>query len=148
MAGSGTDLAQAATDLIEAFNQADWERFRGLLASGAVYTETGTGRRVEGAGAYLQLVQGWKEAFPDVTGTIRHKVVSGDTAAQEILWEGTHTRPMQTPAGTLEPTGQRISVEASVWMRFEEGLVREVHHYLDVLVVLQQIGAIPTEAAA
>ena len=148
MAGSGTDLAQAATDLIEAFNRADWERFRGLLAPDVVYAETGTGRRVEGADAYLQLVQAWKEALPDVAGTIRQAICMGDTAAQEILWEGTHTGPLQTPGRTLEPTGQRISVEASVWSRFDDGLVREVHHYLDVLMLLQQIGAIPTEPAA
>jgi len=42
--------------------RADWERFRGLLAPDAVYAETGTGRRVEGADAYVALVQGWKRA--------------------------------------------------------------------------------------
>ena len=148
MAGSGTDLAQAATDLIGAFNEADWERFRGLLAPDAVYAETGTGRRVQGADAYLQLVQAWKDAFPDVSGTVNQTIVSGDTVAQELRWDGTHTGPMQTPAGTLEPTGRRISTEASLWSRFEDGLVREVHHYLDVMMLLLQIGAIPTDSAA
>jgi steroid delta-isomerase-like uncharacterized protein len=148
MAGSGADLAQAATDLIGAFNEADWERFRGLLAPDAVYAETGTGRRVEGADAYLQLVQAWKDAFPDATGTVNQTIVSGDTVAQEVRWDGTHTGPMQTPAGTLEPTGRRISTEASLWSRFEDGLVREVHHYLDVMMLLLQIGAIPTDSAA
>jgi ketosteroid isomerase-like protein len=146
MAGPGTDLAQAATDLIEAFNRADWERFRGLLAPDVVYAETGTGRRVEGADAYLQLVA-WKEA---ATRRGRHDP-SGDLHGRHrgaILWEGTHTGPLRTPGRTLEPTGQRISVDASVWSRFADGLVREVHHYLDVLMLLQQIGAIPTEPAA
>jgi steroid delta-isomerase-like uncharacterized protein len=141
------DLTQLAADLIDAFNKADWERFRGTLAPDAVYAETGTGRRVEGADAYVQLCQGWKVALPDVRGTIRGAVASGDTVAQELLWEGAHTGPMQTPGGTLEPSGARISVEASLWARFDGDKAREVHHYLDVLTLLQQIGAIPAAPA-
>ena len=57
-----------ATDLIDAFNQANWDRLRGLLAPAVRYAETGTGRRVEGVDAYLQLCQGWKEAFSDAAG--------------------------------------------------------------------------------
>ena len=141
------DLTQTAADLIEGFNDADWERVRGLIASDIVYTETGTGRRVDGADAYLELLQGWKDALPDVHGTIRGALAGEETVAQELLWEGTHEGPMQTPAGTLEASGARISVEASLWAGFEGGRVQEVHHYLDVLTLLQQIGAMSAPPA-
>ena len=143
MTGAGFDLTQTSADLIDAFNQADWERFRGVLSPDTVYTETGTGRRVEGADAYVRLCQGWKVALPDVRGTIRGAIATEDQVAQEILWEGTHTGPMETPAGTLPPSGAQISVEASLWIRFHGDKAREVHHYLDVLSLLQQIGAMP-----
>ena len=147
MTEAGVDLTQASADLIDAFNEADWERFRGVLSPDAVYTETGTGRRVEGADAYVALCQGWKVALPDVRGTIRGAIAAEDLVAQEILWEGTHTGPMETPGGTLPPSGAQISVEASLWVRFHGDKAREVHHYLDVLSLLQQIGAIPREPA-
>jgi steroid delta-isomerase-like uncharacterized protein len=147
MSQAGVDLTQASADLIDAFNEADWERFRGVLSPDAVYTETGTGRRVEGADAYVALCQGWKVALPDVRGTIRGAIAAEDLVAQEILWEGTHTGPMETPGGTLPPSGAQISVEASLWVRFHGDKAREVHHYLDVLTLLQQIGAIPREPA-
>jgi steroid delta-isomerase-like uncharacterized protein len=147
MTQAGVDLTQASADLIDAFNEADWERFRGVLSPDTVYTETGTGRRVEGADAYLTLCQGWKVALPDVRGTIRGAIAAEDLVAQEILWEGTHTGPMETPGGTLPPSGAQISVEASLWVRFHGDKAREVHHYLDVLTLLQQIGAIPREPA-
>jgi steroid delta-isomerase-like uncharacterized protein len=143
MTEAGFDLIQASADLIDAFNEADWERFRGVLAPDTVYTETGTGRRVEGADAYMALCQGWKVALPDVRGSIRGAIATEDQVAQEILWEGTHTGPMETPGGTLPPSGAQISVEASLWVRFHGDKAREVHHYLDVLSLLQQIGAIP-----
>ncbi len=143
MTEAGVDLTQASADLIDAFNEADWGRFRGVLSPDTVYAETGTGRRVEGAEAYVTLCQGWKVALPDVRGTIRGAIATEDQVAQEILWEGTHTGPMETPGGTLPPSGAQISVEASLWIRFDGDKAREVHHYLDVLSLLQQIGAIP-----
>jgi hypothetical protein len=45
--------------------------------------------------------------------------------------------------GSSSRRGARISVEASLWARFEGDKAREVHHYLDVLTLLQQIGAMP-----
>jgi hypothetical protein len=65
MARTEGDIAGAAAELIDAFNEADWSRLRPLLASDLVYDETGTGRRVEGADAYVALLDGWKAAFPD-----------------------------------------------------------------------------------
>jgi len=143
MSHTATDINQAAADLTHAFNDADWDRFRNRLAPELVYNETGTGRRAEGVDAYLALCQGWKEAMPDVSGTIRRSVAADGTVAQEVLWEGTHTGPMQTPAGTIEATGNRVSALGTLWVTFEGDKAREVTHHLDVLTVLQQMGALP-----
>ena len=147
MTQAGVGLSQASADLIDAFNEADWERFRGVLSPDVVYAETGTGRRIEGAEAYVALCQGWRVALPDVRGTIRAAIAAEDRVAQEILWEGTHTGPMETPAGALPPSGAQISVEASFWVRFDGDKAREIHHYLDVLTLLQQTGGIPRDQA-
>ena len=143
MSRTATDLNQAAADLTRAFNDADWDRFRSGLAPDTVYNETGTGRRVEGADDYVALAKGWKEAMPDVSGTIRKSLAGDGTVAQEVLWEGTHTGPMQTPAGTIEATGNRVSALGTLWVTFEGDKAREVTHHLDVLTVLQQVGALP-----
>jgi steroid delta-isomerase-like uncharacterized protein len=131
------------TDLIDAFNEADWDRFQEHLARQVLYTETGTGRRVEGAAAYVQLCQGWKEALPDATGTVSNAIAGDDIAALEIRWDATHTGPLETPAGTIPASGNRIAVDASFWARYEGDRIQEIHHHLDVLALLQQIGALP-----
>jgi predicted ester cyclase len=143
MSHTATDINRAAADLTHAFNDADWDRFRNGLAPDAVYNETGTGRRVVGADAYLALCKGCKVAIPDVSGSIRKSVAGDGTVAQEVLWEGTHTGPMQTSTGTIEPTGNRVSVLGTLWVTFEGEKAREVTHHLDVLTVLQQMGALP-----
>ena len=88
-----------AADFIDAFNQADWDRFRSQLADDAVYEEAGTGRRVEGADPYVELCQGWRRALPDCHGTIRSELADGPLVAQEIAWEGTQVGALPTPGG-------------------------------------------------
>jgi steroid delta-isomerase-like uncharacterized protein len=142
MSAQAAELRRA-TDLIDAFNRADWDRLRGVLAPDVRYSETGTGRQAEGADAYLQLCQGWKDAFSDAAGTVINAAGGEDVAVLEIRWEGTHTGPLETPAGAVPPSGNRISVDASFWTRDEGDAIGEIHHHLDVLTMLQQIGALP-----
>jgi predicted ester cyclase len=108
-----------------------------------IYQETGTGRRAESADAYLQLLQGWKQAFPDATGTIRNVVANGNTVVQELEWTGTQTGDMPTPAGVLPASGKRIVVLASLWYTFQGDTIQEVHHHLDIMTMMAQLGAIP-----
>lgn len=134
---------QLAEAVITAFNAADWAQLRATVAPNLVYTETGTQRRVENLEAYLQLLQGWKQALPDAQGTILKNVSQGNTAVQEVIWEGTQTGPLPTPTGTLPPSGKAIRVPAAVWYTVDGDLVQEIHHYLDVQTLLQQLGALP-----
>ncbi len=137
------DLTQVAAAFIKAFDAGDWQQFRAPLSSDLAYEETGTGRRTQDAEAYVQLVQGWKQAFPDAMGNIRQAISSGNTVVQEITWEGTHTGDLVGPAGTMPASGKRIAVPATVWYTFQGDQIREIHHHLDLMAMLQQIGAMP-----
>ena len=137
-----------ATELVESFNDADWRRFRATLDPDVVYEETGTQRRIQGADAYVRLCQGWKEAFPDVRGAVRQAAASAQTVAQEVVWEGTHRGPLAGPGGTIPPSGKRVSVRGTMWYTVAEGRAREIHHHLDVLSMMQQLGALPAPAGA
>jgi len=137
------DIAtRVATGTIESFNSADWSGFRDLLAADVVYEETGTRRRVSGPDAYVELCQGWKQAFPDVRGTIHRSVASGDTVVQEITWTGTHEGELQTPAGAVPASGAKIEVQATLWATVTGEQLHEARHHLDVFSLLQQIGVI------
>jgi ketosteroid isomerase-like protein len=54
------DCTKVAEGVIDAFNRSDWNSLRSRVAEDIVYQETGTGRRIQGADAYLELCQGWK----------------------------------------------------------------------------------------
>jgi steroid delta-isomerase-like uncharacterized protein len=134
---------QIGQALLEAFNDADWPRFRATLAPGVVYEETGTGRRLEGVEAYMAALAGWKQAIPDARGSIRQSIASGDTAMFELVWEGTHTGPLESPGGVIPASGKQIYVQAALASTIQGDKVVSVRHYLDVMTLLQQIGAIP-----
>src|SRR4051794_3988725 len=119
MPQTGTDLTRATEELLDAFNRSDRDKIRAMVAPDLVYTETGTGRRIEGVDAYIGACETWKRAFPDVSGAPRELVVSGDIVAQEIHWQGTHTGPFETSKGTIEATTRRTETDASHWMRFD-----------------------------
>ena len=134
---------QIGQALLEAFNDADWPRFRERLAPDVVYEETGTGRRLEGAEAYMAALEGWKRAIPDARCTIRQSIASGDTAMFELVWEGIHSGPLESPGGASPASGKQIYVQAAFASTVQGDKVTSVRHYLDVLTLLQQIGAMP-----
>lgn len=137
-----SDAADIATDLMEAFNDSDWDRFRELSHEDIVYVEAGTGRRLAGIEPYLEGLRGWKDSLPDVRGTVRRRVDDGEVVATDVLWEGTHTGPLPTPAGIVPATGRSVTVTATIWTTVRDGRVAEVEHHLDVLSLLGQIGAL------
>jgi steroid delta-isomerase-like uncharacterized protein len=144
IAGQRQDLADIAERFTAAFSNSDWTQFRAAIAPNVVYEETGTGRRVESADAYLELVQGWKQSLPDVTGTIRNVVAQGNKVVQEVIWEGTQTGEMATPGGVLPASGKRITVLGSMWFTFQGDTIQEIRHHLDIMTMKTQMGALPT----
>lgn len=140
------DVARVAVD---AQGSADWERFRNSLAPDSVYDEYATGRRVQGADAVVDIFREWKQAFPDVFGTVTNALESGDTAILEVTWQGTQTGELIAPTGqTIPPSGKRASVKAVEVVTVEGGKVTENRHYFDLMGLLAQIDAIPSPASA
>jgi len=136
------DLGRATAEFIDAFNRADWDRMRANLAPDVHYTETGTGRQLDGVDPYIDLCADWRSAFPDVAGTVTNSAQGEGLAVLEIHWEGTHTGPLATPAGILPASGRRVAADASFWALYDGDRIREMHHHLDVLTLLQQVGAL------
>jgi steroid delta-isomerase-like uncharacterized protein len=130
-----------AHQIIDTFSQGNIDGLRALVDPDVVYEEIGTGRRVQGADAYLDLLRGWRQAFPDVGGKVTSDIQSGNQMALEITWAGTHTGPLVTPTGEIPATGKPIEMQASFWCTVRNGKVVEIHNYIDMLTMLQQIGA-------
>ncbi len=137
------DLIKTARSVLEAFNDNDWDRFGSLMTPNSLYNEVGTQRRLQGVTEISQGLQSWKEAMPDVKGTVTNAFANTDRAVLEVTWEGTHTGPLAGPGGTIPASG-KPQVTTSAWVfEFEGDKIKESRNYFDMLSLLQQIGAVP-----
>ncbi len=137
------ELINTAHGVVDAFNDSDWERSAALLARDSLYSEVGTQRRLQGSTEIIPALQGWKEAMPDVKGTVTNAVAASGKVVLEVTWEGTHTGPLAGPSGTIPASGKR-QVTLSAWVfEFEGDKIKESRNYFDMLSFLQQIGALP-----
>ena len=146
MAQSAEDTARES---IECYNAGDFDRLRSLLADDFYEEELATQRRLEGADARVEAAQTWKRAFPDEHGTITGVYTSGNTLAIELTWEGTQSGPIATSDGQeLPPSNKRIKVKSVQVIEIEDGKLKALRHYFDLMTLLKQIGAMDQAEAA
>lgn len=134
-------IIDAAKAPVLGYNAKDWNAVRAAVAPGFVYDEVATQRRAEGADAVLNLWKGWATALPDSSATFHNALASGNTAVLEVTWKGTHTGPLQMPAGPLAPTGKPIEIRASMVVEVADGKAKTMRQYFDMATLLQQLGA-------
>ena len=138
-----SDAASVAQAFLTGFNNADWDAVRATVTDGSVYEEYGTQRRIEGADAIMEVFKAWKVAMPDVHGNIQNVASSGNSAVLELVWEGTHTGPLETPDGTVPASGKTQRTPGAFGVDVEDGRITTSRNYFDMLTFLQQIGAAP-----
>jgi steroid delta-isomerase-like uncharacterized protein len=137
------EIVELARKQVAAFNSGDWEQLGAGLAPDSCYDELGTQRKIDGPEKIVELFKGWKAAFPDVVGTVTSAIASGNKAALEVTWKGTHTGPLATAEGTIPASGKIQETPAAFFFTFEGNKVKESRQYFDSMTLLKQIGAQP-----
>ena len=86
--------------------------------------------------------------LPDVHRELYRVSVLGDVVAVELSIQGTFLGPLETPAGTIQPTGAKIDVPTADFWYLRDGKVETFNCYVGFSVMFAQIGAPPDFAAA
>lgn len=94
---------------------------------------------LRGPELYLALAEQTRAIFPDATFTIADTVAEGSKVALHWTMTGTH----EGTVFGLEPTGERVRLEAIELNRFEAGALAETWTQSDTLSLLEQLGASP-----
>jgi len=141
-----TDLKDSAARFIKAFNAHDEDAMRVLTHPNATFAAPGDIhlRGLESIGYAIK----WLKACPDGKLTVKNELISGEWVVEEVIFEGTHQNPMDSPVGMLPATGKRLAVKAVLITRYESELALETRIYFDQVDVLTQLGAMPTLAVA
>ncbi len=136
------ELIGTARGIVEAFNANDWDGFRNLMTKDAVYDEVGTSRTIEGVDPIIEAMKAWKEAMPDVKGTVDNAAPTDNGVVLEVTWRGTHTGPLAGPEGSIPATGKSQTTRASWVMEFDGPKHKRSRHYFDMLSFMKQLGVI------
>jgi steroid delta-isomerase-like uncharacterized protein len=97
------------------------------------------GPEVRGIEMEQQLLAMYRTAFPDLHFDIEHLVAEGDMVVARFTAHGTQ----QGELLGIPPTGKQVTVAAMELFRLADGKIAEQWVNLDVLGLLQQLGAIP-----
>ena len=87
----------------------------------------------------MRLAGGGRAAFPDFRHTIEDQIAEGDRVVTRLTNHGTHKGDFQG----IAPTGKRVTVTEIAINRLAEGKIIEHRAELDILGLMQQLGAIP-----
>ena len=120
-------------------NAGDLDAFGELLAEGFIEHEELPGLAPTKEGV-LELFRGYKAAFPDLRMDAEDILASGDKAVARVKATGTQKGEfMGMPA-----SGKSVDIQLIDIMRFDDaGMVCEHWGVMDMLSMLQQLGAAP-----
>ena len=67
----------------------------------------------------------------------------------ELTWEGTQSGSMAMPDGQeLPPSNKKMTVKSVEVIEIEDGKIKVLRHYFDLMTILQQIGAMDPAGTA
>src|SRR5829696_575700 len=126
---------------IEAYNERDLEAEADVLAPGYVaHVPAAPGPLgLEGLEAWRQFTAPFTEAFPDLRLTVEDIAAEGDTVAARVAFHGTHRGEFQG----IPPSDKEVAFSEITIDRVVDGKVEEHWFEMDLLGLMQQLGAIP-----
>jgi steroid delta-isomerase-like uncharacterized protein len=97
------------------------------------------GQQQRGRDNYLAVVAANADTFEDLVWTVEEMVADGDAVAVRYTMTGTHRGEF---AG-IPPTGKAVVAQSMAFYRLADGQIVEERAQLDMLGILQQLGAAP-----
>ena len=122
--------------LVDAWNQRDFEEMRNLLHPEYTYTG-GDGKELTGGpDTGLHIAKMYAAAFPDGRIQVRATYPHGDTAISELRATGTHGGELMGIAAT----GRPVDLVICNVIELRDGKVYREREYVDTAAMLAQIG--------
>ena len=99
---------------------------------------------IKGANGLAQMVESYRQAIAGLTVTIDQQFAEGDHVATRCTFRGRHEGELMGTA----PTGRDVEFTGLTVSRCRDGRIEEEWEIVDVVSLLQQIGALPAMAEA
>jgi predicted ester cyclase len=138
-------LARSLLDLINS-RQSDpaWlDKSVAAFAADSEIINVPSGTTLHGPEGYKRLVLFFVEAFPDSWAELSNAFATEDQAVLEGTWRWTNTGPLPLPSGANPATGRSGELRFCQIMQIRNGKIASLHHYDDMMTLLEQLGLAP-----
>ena len=127
---------------IKLFNENKIDEWADAIAADDItFEDMAIGHKASGKEESTAYVQGWKTAFPDMVGQCNNRIESGNTMVEECSWTGTNTGEITAPDGSkIPPTGKTVNIKNCFIYEFENGKIKSMTNYLDMMGMMGQLG--------
>ena len=86
------------------------------------------------------VIKGMRMAFPDMHWTIEEQIAEANKVFTRFTWRGTHKSMFLG----VSATGRKVSVWGMVIDHLEDRKIKQTRILMDVLGLMQQLGALPS----
>ena len=130
----------AVRDCFEQASQGNFDALHSIVSPDYVVHP----EEARGPEGLAEMVQGYRNAFSDLSVTIEQQFTEGDYVATRTTIRGTHDGDlMGTPA-----TGRQVEFSGLTISRCRDGKIEEEWELIDMTTLLRQLGAFPEMAEA
>jgi steroid delta-isomerase-like uncharacterized protein len=140
---SAHDNAALARRIYQLFSDDKLDDALELVAEDVEAVLVPFGQTFHGRDGFTGFMQGFKGAFPDIRISVTNQIATEEQVVSEFTARGTHTGPLQTPAGAIPPTGRTVDFIVCEVMRVKNGRIASLHNYQDAASIMRQLGLVP-----
>jgi steroid delta-isomerase-like uncharacterized protein len=127
----------------DAFNRGKVDVLDELVADSFVEHDPMPGTPGDREG-FKSMIRSLREAFPDFHAETEDQIVAGDKVVERWSCTGTHEGEFMG----IPPTHRQIEIHGMDISRLEDGRLVEHWTQVDMMSMLQQLGALPAQAQA
>ncbi|MFC9845714.1 nuclear transport factor 2 family protein [Streptomyces sp. NPDC060223] len=120
-------------------NSLDVDAFVNSFAKDGVFNDVVAGQTYQGE-ALGGVPSYMANLFPDVHRDLKRITVNGDVVSIELAIQGTFEGPLQSPAGTVKPTGARIDAPTADFWYLHDGKVEKFNCFVGYSTMYAQMG--------
>ncbi|WP_405576647.1 nuclear transport factor 2 family protein [Streptomyces sp. NBC_01092] len=120
-------------------NSLDVDAFVNSFAKDGVFNDEVAGQSYQGK-ALGDVLPYMANLFPDVHRDLKRITVNGDVVSIELSIQGTFEGPLQSPAGTVKPTGAKVDVPTADFWYLRNGKVEKFNCYVGYSTMYAQMG--------
>ena len=119
---------------LEVWNKKEFNELDKLL-SDSVELHFGSGNFNLSPTDFINMIESWHEAFPDIRFKINHIIAEDDVVAINVNYVGTHSKKFMN----IEPLNNKINVSEMMFFKLKEGQIVEAWELYDELGMQKQM---------